>query len=378
TTPGNQPLFNYLLENHKDGQLSEEQVLTVSRQLLAEGADPEAIDPDDGLRPIQHALLQRLPAVSAELLPRIKETEGVLWTAIENEDYGAVRKLIELGADVHSVRMDCETPITAMVRANQPDMIKFLLDRGAAPLQLAPEGQAPIPMAIALANEEAAIALIEHEKAPEPDTYLITPASIEYRDHYRKKYGQFDFYTRKSRLRQVTPLMAAVMMNQQDVVLKLIEKGANRTAGTAPIRVYPIQMAAVNKNVPMQQILIGVPWQDDQQERHFVINLAKQRVTFFKGDEVIKTSSISSGRQSHPTEPGRFVITDKTKMNYSNLYGGSEMPYFQRFSCTAVGFHQGALPGYPASHGCIRLPMSTAKFFYQQSKLGDRVEIVSK
>ena len=125
----------------------------------------------------------------------------------------------------------------------------------------------------------------------------------------------------------------------------------------------------------MQQILIGVPFEDHEQAREFVIDLSKQQVTLYKNGEKIKTASISSGRSSHPTIPGKYVITDKSKMHHSNIYDSAEMPYFQRFSCTAMGFHQGALPGYAASHGCIRLSSSTAKLFYAESKLGDRVTI---
>ncbi|MDA0811972.1 MAG: L,D-transpeptidase family protein [Verrucomicrobia bacterium] len=171
-------------------------------------------------------------------------------------------------------------------------------------------------------------------------------------------------------------MIAATCLDQKEIVLALLDKGANRYAATAPTKVFPIQFAAKRENVQMQQILIGVPWQDDKQERQFVINLSTQKATLIKNGKVIKTSGISSGRSTHPTIPGKYVITDKELMHHSNLYGDAEMPFFQRFSCTAMGFHEGALPGYAASHGCVRLPRSTAEFFFKESKIGDRVDIV--
>lgn len=169
--------------------------------------------------------------------------------------------------------------------------------------------------------------------------------------------------------------MAAACLDQEKVLLKLIEKGANRFAPTAPRQVYPIQLAAKRKNIRVQQILIGVPHEDNEQAREFVIDLSKPTVTLFKNGEKAKTASISSGRSSHPTIPDKYVITDKSKMHHSNIYDSAEMPYFQRFSYTAMGFHQGSLAGYAASHGCVRLSMSTAKLLYKESKVGDRVTI---
>ena len=169
--------------------------------------------------------------------------------------------------------------------------------------------------------------------------------------------------------------MAAVCLDQEKVLLKLIEKGANRFAPTVPRQVYPIQLAAKRRNIRVQQILIGVPHEDNEQAREFVIDFSKQMVTLFKNGEKAKTASISSGRSSHPTIPGKYVITDKSKMHHSNIYNSAVMPYFQRFSCNAMGFHQGSLPGYAASHSCVRPSIPTTKLFCKESKVGDRVTI---
>jgi len=166
------------------------------------------------------------------------------------------------------------------------------------------------------------------------------------------------------------------MMKELKVAEKLIKNGADRNQGTdSKYKVYPIQMAAENKDVKMQQLLIGVPYEDDQQERHFVIDLSEQKAYYYKGEELIKSTRCSTGRSGYRTEPGHYVITDKTRHKRSNIYNGAEMPYFQRFSCGAIGFHEGNTYSRYASHGCIRLPMSVAKFFWGETSMGDRVEI---
>ncbi len=262
-----------------------------------------------------------------------------------------VQALIEKGADVNQTNADGETPLNFTIRSKEPDLVTYLLDRGADPLLVGMEGQSAIPLSIVLRDEPTTLALLNHERAPQPDTFLNHPVSDEFRKLFTN--ALLDFYLRNTH--DITPLMAAVCLDQEKILLKLIEKGANRYAPTAPRKVFPIQFAAKRKNVSIQQILIGVPHEDNEQAREFVINLSKQRVTLLKNGEKAKTASISSGRRSHPTITGKYVITDKTKTHHSNIYNRAKMPFFQRFSCTAMGFHQGSLPGYAASHDCVRL-----------------------
>lgn len=372
TTPGGQPLVSYLIEHPDHSGFNEQQVLDLVKLLTARGADLEQADAE-GWRPIHYALASEMDSVVAELLPLVNNVDGTLWMAYGRGDSAVLTTLLEKGANPHEVNAGGDSALIGMIRQNQPDMVRLLMDHGADPLQLAPEGQAAIPMSIAMGHDEVTLTLIQHPRAPSPDTYLVTPASREYRRLF--KSALLDFYIRGS-LTQITPLMAATCLDQKEVVLALLANGANRYASTAPTKVYPIQLAAKRENVQMQQILIGVPWEDDKQVRKFVVNLATQRVTFYINGKPVRSSGISSGRSTHPTIPGSYVITDKTKLHRSNIYNSAKMPYFQRFSCTAMGFHEGILPGYPASHGCLRLPAATAEYFFKQSKLGDRVEIL--
>lgn len=104
-----------------------------------------------------------------------------------------------------------------------------------------------------------------------------------------------------------------------------------------------------------------------------VVSLRLQRVTVYDSQGVVATSPISSGRVGNPTPPGVYTILEKQKMHYSNLYGSAPMPNMQRLTWSGVALHAGVLPGYPASHGCIRLPHGFSQRLYSLTKSGARV-----
>jgi hypothetical protein len=136
-----------------------------------------------------------------------------------------------------------------------------------------------------------------------------------------------------------------------------------------------------------------------------VINLSTQRVQYYKGKELVGVSPISSGRESHGTVTGSYRILDKDIDHRSSLFGayvdkegnvvqgdvdtrtdpappgttyqGANMRYFMRI-VGGIGMHEGYLPGYPASHGCIRLPTKMAVIFFKETPEGTPVEITGQ
>ncbi len=72
---------------------------------------------------------------------------------------------------------------------------------------------------------------------------------------------------------------------------------------------------------------------------------------------------------------GVFSIIQKNKWHRSNIYSGAPMPYMQRITWSGIALHAGALPGYPASHGCIRMPMAFATKIWGWTRMGARVII---
>ena len=105
------------------------------------------------------------------------------------------------------------------------------------------------------------------------------------------------------------------------------------------------------------------------------ISLNNQRLTLYSNGAPIAHSPVSTGTASHPTPTGIFSVIGKERFHRSNLYSNAPMPFMQRITWSGVALHQGVLPGYPASHGCIRLPGSFAQNLWGTTRMGARVII---
>ncbi len=103
------------------------------------------------------------------------------------------------------------------------------------------------------------------------------------------------------------------------------------------------------------------------------ISVEKQRVRVYDANGLFAESPVSTGTKTHPTPMGVFSIIQKHKIHHSNIYSGAPMPYMQRITWSGVAMHQGVLPGYAASHGCIRMPMAFAVKMWNWTKMGARV-----
>ena len=109
-----------------------------------------------------------------------------------------------------------------------------------------------------------------------------------------------------------------------------------------------------------------------------VVNLTTQRATLFRNGVPIGATTISTGRPGYRTPTGVFTILQKHVEHYSTTYDNAPMPYMQRLTWRGVALHAGQLPGYPTSHGCIRLPSGFAKLLYGVTKLGMTVVITDR
>ena len=105
------------------------------------------------------------------------------------------------------------------------------------------------------------------------------------------------------------------------------------------------------------------------------ISIGSQRVTVYDNGTPIAGSPISTGMAGHPTPTGVFSVIQKQRWHRSNLYSNAPMPYMQRITWSGVALHAGVLPGYPASHGCIRLPERFAIRLWGMTRVGARVVI---
>src|SRR2546423_5549125 len=173
---------------------------------------------------------------------------------------------------------------------------------------------------------------------------------------------------------------------------------------TSPTARQPMKKAneLISKQPPIATNA-GVLGKVTPDNSHIIVSLTKQRAYLMTGEEIAIDSPISSGKRGHTTPNGSFSVMEKDKDHHSSLYGdykdssgrtvrggisahidaapsgthfvGASMKWFMRLTGEGVGMHVGILPGYPASHGCIRMPEPAAAQFYSHVKVGTPVRV---
>ncbi|HML41491.1 MAG TPA: L,D-transpeptidase family protein [Hyphomicrobium zavarzinii] len=104
-----------------------------------------------------------------------------------------------------------------------------------------------------------------------------------------------------------------------------------------------------------------------------VVSLRDQRISVYDAAGNAVRARVSSGQTDYETPVGIYSILQKNKDHYSNLYDDAQMPFMQRLTWSGIALHAGALPGYPASHGCVRLPYNYAEKIFGLAKIGTRI-----
>lgn len=173
----------------------------------------------------------------------------------------------------------------------------------------------------------------------------------------------------------------------------------SQPVATQPMR-KPTDLIHKQEPIRINQPLLAQVTPDDV---HVIVSIPKQRAYLLKGEEVVIDSPISSGKRGHSSPTGKFSVLEKDKNHHSTLYGdfrdsherivragvsaridaapsgthfvGAAMTWFMRLTGDGVGMHVGILPGYPASHGCIRMPSQAAELFFAHVKVGTPVEV---
>ncbi|MFM2176200.1 MAG: hypothetical protein RL015_298 [Verrucomicrobiota bacterium] len=197
--------------------------------------------------------------------------------------------------------------------------------------------------------------------------------------------------------------------NQTEMVIRRPAPGGGyyvqRIQVPKPVKEKKVKAPKPDKKKPDAAVDDGSRWFGEGMtgKPRLKICLGEQRIYFYKDDQLAGISPMSSGREGMETRPGKFKVTEKDIDHKSSLFGdyvgkdgvvvkkeadvrkdpkpagavfdAAEMPFFMRIN-GAIGMHQGFLPGYPASHGCIRLPKHMAEIFFRETPLGTLVEIV--
>jgi hypothetical protein len=108
-----------------------------------------------------------------------------------------------------------------------------------------------------------------------------------------------------------------------------------------------------------------------------VVSIPQQRAYIYRANTLIGVTTVSTGRSGHRTPAGRYPIIEKHRTHFSNLYNNAPMPFMQRLTMGGIALHAGEIPGYPASHGCVRLPYEMARNIFGVTQVRSVVHIVN-
>ncbi len=245
------------------------------------------------------------------------------------------------------------------------DRVRLLLAKHAAPPT--PEGKNVPLLAYAIASHDARLLTTLLACGADPNTLLPDKLDADFLALLPTKLGYYFDGDKGANV-----LMLASGVGEPAYVRALLDAGADKNRATKKYRMIPLYIAAQTGKWQCAQVLLGSG--PSPEELRIEISLASQKVALIKDGVPIFSTTCSSGRPGFATHTGEFVITDKERNHRSTIYH-VEMPYFMRLSCLDFGMHEGVVPNYPASHGCIRLPSDAARKLFAEIPVGTLVSV---
>ena len=344
--------------------------------LLDHGADVNQFSRqgEDSIAPLSLAIQQRLFPMARLLLRYGAAPRDELYKAVKRggkDGHHLTKLLLESGASPSPSRAPAlDSPIGLAVRTGEYEIAKLLLDYGASHEVRDLCGQKPFHIAVAQGNPKLVALLLA--KGADPNEPFHSPVTEDFLEQVRTD-GIGRWALKKSKT--LYPIMLASDSGNIEVVRQLMQHGAHTTKSTKVhrSRMWPLTFATRRSDTDMMQVILGK--KPGRGKTWVKVDLSEQRAYIYQNDKVVFKSRVSTGKRGYRTRKGKFVITNKYRHWNSTIYGSS-MPYFQRLSASDFGFHVGVIPGYPASHGCIRMPHSAARKLFGMTDVGDYVEIV--
>ena len=383
--------------------LREERVL--ARRLLEAGASADLSD-DAGVTPLMIAamhgdleLIRALTGHVTDVAARDSAGHSALYYAVQAQNADVVDLLLTLtpnlelayGDSGELLTLALGTPNTKIaqnilsrlpklqqwsvaalraldnaVRAGDRDSARLLLSKHIPPP--APEGKRVPLLAYAIANDNAQLLTTLLECGADPNTTLTG----KYDEDFLQALPSKSFRNYIEDDKNVTCLMLAAGLGKTEYVRALLQAGAEKNRSTGRYKMIALYFAAELGNWQAAQILLGSG--PDPEKLRIEISLSSQKMSLIKDGVPILDSTVSTGRDGYNTRRGKYVITDKERYHRSTIYH-VEMPYFMRLSCLDFGMHEGYVPNYPASHGCIRLPGETARKLFAEIPIGTLVSV---
>ncbi|MEY2546828.1 MAG: hypothetical protein QOG48_1945 [Verrucomicrobiota bacterium] len=372
-----------------------------ARRLLDAGACADLAD-ESGLTPLMAAAMQGKIDMLRELVGRITQIDigdrtgrtalDYAIAAHQEETFEFLLQFVpDLGArgpDLLAAALDANnakitglvlnrlpilqqwTPSTRRVlqdalASDNADRVRLLLAKHAVPPT--PEGKRVPLLAYAIASHDAHLLATLLTSGADPNTVLPDKLDEDFLALLPKRLGYY-FDGDKG----TTVLILAAGVGEPAYVRTLLDAGADKNRATKKYHMIPLYVAAETGKWQCAQVLLGSG--PSPQELRIEISLASQKVALIKDGVAIFSTTCSSGRPGFATRSGDFVITDKERNHRSSIYH-VEMPYFMRLSCLDFGMHEGVVPNYPASHGCIRLPGDAARRLFAEIPVGTLVSV---
>ncbi len=352
-----------LLEAVADGDLQR------VRRLLHLGADPDGAGPA-GETALEWAVSGGDLEAAEILLEWGGDPSGGLRAAVASGDRRMVRLLLDWGARPDGAGENGEgTALSLAVGRSDKDVAGWLVAAGADPAVPGAMGQPPLLVAAAGGDTGMIEELVSG--GADPDIRSAAPHGPDFRALVTTK--TLDFYLRNDT--GLTALMVAAAQDDVPSLEALLGHGATKWHYTGKYKRYAVNFAAERGHIYNQQRLLGRDPLNETVKRKIVVDLSDQQAKLYENGKVVLTSRVSTGKKGFRTPAGEYVISNKYKNWTSTIYD-SPMPYFQRLSFGAFGFHVGYVPNYPASHGCIRMPRSSAIELFSKTSVGDLVSIV--
>jgi ankyrin repeat protein len=253
-----------------------------------------------------------------------------------------------------------------VLRLGDRDSIRLLLSKHVP--QPTPEGKRVPLLAYAIETDNTPLFTTLLECGADANTTLPAKYDKEFLDGLPSK--SFRNYIEDDR--NVTCVMLAAGLGKTDYVRALLQAGAEKNRSTGRYKMVALYFAAELGHWQAAQLLLGSG--PEPEKLRIEISLASQRMSLIKDGVPVLNSICSTGREGFGTKRGFFVITDKERNHRSTIYH-VDMPYFMRLSCLDFGMHEGVVPNYPASHGCIRLPGETARKLFAEIPIGTVVAV---
>lgn len=344
----------------------------VLRTLLQRHAHPDITDLD-GFSALHHAVAAgKLEAVQL-LLPLVSKVEtastagqDVLTLALESGDRKIFQTILERFPATLQWSANTRNALAAALRADMKEQVRLLLSKHPSPPTR--EGGVVPLIAYAIASNDAPLFHTLLACGSDPNLTIPKAAEKDFMSLLKSKYLRLYIQEETG----INLLMLAAGLGKADYVRALLDAGADRNRATPREKMLPLYFAAWTENWQCVQMLLGGGPMPDQ--LRVEISLAQQNMAVIKDGVTVFTTKCSTGRQGFSTKPGQYVITDKDRDHRSTIYKCA-MPYFMRLNCRDFGMHEGVVPTYPASHGCIRLPGDAARKLFVEIPVGTVVMI---